>query len=150
MIKQAQIQWSKNTPISTEFDDFYFSTDSGLEETRYVFIENSQLSQRWKSLSSNHFSICETGFGTGLNFLCAWQLWHECSHNDQHLHFISVEKFPINKRDLKTALEHWPELSEFSQALLEQYLKRFPAAIPYTSITTLKAEASPCIYFLAT
>lgn len=126
MIKQAQIQWSQNTPSSTEFDDFYFSTDSGLEETRYVFIENSQLSQRWASLTSNHFSICETGFGTGLNFLCAWQLWLECSHSEQHLHFISVEKFPIKKQDLKKALEQWPELSTLSQALLEQYPEPVP------------------------
>ena len=126
MIKQAQIQWSQNTPISTEFDDFYFSTDSGLDETRYVFLENSQLRQRWATLTSNHFSICETGFGTGLNFLCAWQLWLECSHKDQHLHFISVEKFPINKKDLKKALEQWPELSDISQALLEQYPEPVP------------------------
>jgi tRNA 5-methylaminomethyl-2-thiouridine biosynthesis bifunctional protein len=121
MIKQAQIHWSKNTPISSEFDDVYFSTDNGLDETRYVFLESSQLAKRWQASNGKNFSICETGFGSGLSFLCTWQLWLEHSQSEQQLHFLSVEKFPIGHSDLKRILDQWPELSELSQQLINQY-----------------------------
>ena len=137
MIKQAQIHWSKNTPTSSEFDDFYFSTDSGLEETRYVFLENSQLPARWQTLDSNHFSICETGFGSGLNFLCTWQLWLKSSKPHQQLHFLSVEKFPIGKLDLQRIFNQWPELSNLSQQLLEQY----PPIVPGWHTLHFKGES---------
>ncbi len=137
MIKQAQIHWSKNTPTSSEFDDFYFSTDSGLEETRYVFLENSQLPSRWLALESNHFSICETGFGSGLNFLCAWQLWLESSKPYQQLHFLSVEKFPIGKLDLRRVLDQWPELADLSQQLIELY----PPLVPGWHTLHFKGQA---------
>ena len=137
MIKQAQIHWSKNTPTSSEFDDFYFSTDSGLEETRYVFLENSQLLNRWQTLESNHFSICETGFGSGLNFLCTWQLWLDSSKANQQLHFLSVEKFPIGKSDLKRIFDQWPELANLSQQLIEQY----PSIVPGWHTLHFKGES---------
>jgi len=121
MIKPAQLTWSEGTPISEDFDDVYFSKASGIEETRYVFLKHNQLPERWKTERPSHFTIAETGFGTGLNFLCAWQSWLESSQAGQHLHFISVEKFPLTREDLETALTHWPELSSLAQRLIEQY-----------------------------
>jgi tRNA 5-methylaminomethyl-2-thiouridine biosynthesis bifunctional protein len=121
MIKQAQLDWSDGTPISTDFDDVYFSKASGLEETQYVFLEQNQLAQRWQASQPDHFTIAETGFGTGLNFLCAWDLWLKHSQSHQHLHFVTVEKFPISKDNLATALSHWPELKELADILIEHY-----------------------------
>lgn len=121
MIKQAQLDWSDGTPISTDFDDVYFSKASGLEETKYVFLEQNQLPSRWENLKKDHFTIAETGFGTGLNFLCAWDLWLQHSQPHQHLHFVTVEKFPINQDNLKQALSHWPELSYLSEILINHY-----------------------------
>jgi tRNA 5-methylaminomethyl-2-thiouridine biosynthesis bifunctional protein len=37
------------------------------------------------------------------------------------LHFISIEKFPISRADLTTALSLYPQLEQYSQPLLEQY-----------------------------
>ena len=131
MIKPAQIDWSQGTPISPEFDDVYFSKASGIDETRYVFLKHNQLTERWGTQvatgSSKCFTIAETGFGTGLNFLCTWQAWH--AHVQAHpvqtqsttLHFISVEKFPLTRSSLEQALKSWPELNPYSKALLEQY-----------------------------
>ncbi|WP_396587004.1 bifunctional tRNA (5-methylaminomethyl-2-thiouridine)(34)-methyltransferase MnmD/FAD-dependent 5-carboxymethylaminomethyl-2-thiouridine(34) oxidoreductase MnmC [Bermanella sp. R86510] len=126
MIETAKIDWSESTPLSCQFEDFYFSRVSGLEETRYVYIQNNELPHRWIINSPSIFTIAETGFGTGLNFLCTWQLWQKHSTPNQTLHFLSVEKFPFSKADLQRALAHWPELEEQATALLEQYPKLTP------------------------
>jgi len=126
MMKPAQIHWSDGIPFSEDFQDYYFSKLSGVSETRYVFLENSQLPQRWHSLKKGHFSICETGFGTGLNFLCTWQSWLQNSQSHEQLHFISVEKHPITKCDLTKILETWPEFSDLSSQLLNQYPPMVP------------------------
>ncbi|GAA5316481.1 MAG: bifunctional tRNA (5-methylaminomethyl-2-thiouridine)(34)-methyltransferase MnmD/FAD-dependent 5-carboxymethylaminomethyl-2-thiouridine(34) oxidoreductase MnmC [Candidatus Pelagadaptatus aseana] len=119
----AQLQWSDDgQPISSQFDDVYFSKANGLEETRYVFLQHNHLPQRWQQLGdSDRFVIAETGFGTGLNFLAAWQLWQQTAPENAQLQFISVEKHPIAKPELSRALSLWDELSYFSQNLCEQY-----------------------------
>jgi tRNA 5-methylaminomethyl-2-thiouridine biosynthesis bifunctional protein len=117
----AQLEWHDNQPYSSEFGDVYFSSDSGMDETDYVFLAHNQLSNRWKNLTQDHFTICETGFGTGLNFLCAWKLWKETAPSNARLHFLSTEKFPLKIDDLKKALSLWPGLKAFSDGLIHQY-----------------------------
>ncbi|WP_075185308.1 bifunctional tRNA (5-methylaminomethyl-2-thiouridine)(34)-methyltransferase MnmD/FAD-dependent 5-carboxymethylaminomethyl-2-thiouridine(34) oxidoreductase MnmC [Teredinibacter haidensis] len=124
----AKLQWvEQNQPFSTQFDDFYFSSTNGLEETQYVFIQHNALLERWqKPLQKNHFVIAETGFGTGLNFLTAWHSWNQCNPLTQggqaaRLHFISVEKYPLSIPDLQKALSLWPQLKDLSKELLEHY-----------------------------
>ena len=70
MIKQAHLEWSNGTPVSTEFQDVYFNKANGAKETEYVFLEGNNLEARWSddSFKQDHFTIAETGFGTGLNF----------------------------------------------------------------------------------
>lgn len=117
----AELCWQNGQPISQQFDDVYFSRDSGLAETHHVFIHHNQLEQRWQSLHSTHFTIAETGFGTGLNFLCAWDLWLKLAPAGARLHFVSCEKHPLTADDLKQALDFWPSLSPLSSPLIEQY-----------------------------
>ncbi|MBJ7536760.1 bifunctional tRNA (5-methylaminomethyl-2-thiouridine)(34)-methyltransferase MnmD/FAD-dependent 5-carboxymethylaminomethyl-2-thiouridine(34) oxidoreductase MnmC [Marinomonas transparens] len=117
-----KLDWGDDgAPHSKQFDDVYFDKESGLEETRYVFLQHNNLFERWASLDQKAFVIAETGFGTGLNFLCAWQAFIATATADQQLHFISVEKYPLTKEMLTTALRMWPSLSHFSQALIEAY-----------------------------
>jgi tRNA 5-methylaminomethyl-2-thiouridine biosynthesis bifunctional protein len=118
---QAQLEWRNAQPYSSQYDDVYFSTDDGLAETEYVFLQHNQLEQRWCELENNTFTIAETGFGTGLNFLCAWQLWQKHASKTAQLHFVSTEKFPLSHADLKQALALWPTLKVLSDALLAQY-----------------------------
>lgn len=113
--------WRDNQPYSAEYGDIYFSSDSGLEETRHVFLQHNRLQERWQALHAPHFTIAETGFGTGLNFLCAWELWRKSATQDARLHFISVEKYPLSAGELQQALALWPQLAELSSALLQQY-----------------------------
>ncbi|GFM87982.1 tRNA 5-methylaminomethyl-2-thiouridine biosynthesis bifunctional protein MnmC [Pseudomonas cichorii] len=122
--RHAQIDWDEQgNPHSRAFSDVYFSTESGLEETRHVFLVQNDLRVRFTALpAGERLVIGETGFGTGLNFLCAWQLFQECAHPEARLHFVSVEKFPLNRVDLQRALALWPELAAFAEPLLDQYI----------------------------
>ncbi|SUX55980.1 tRNA 5-methylaminomethyl-2-thiouridine biosynthesis bifunctional protein MnmC [Chromobacterium vaccinii] len=108
--------------MSAVFGDVYFSRASGLEETRHVFLRHNRLEERFAALRpSGSFTIAETGFGTGLNFLCAWQCFDACAPAGARLHFVSAEKFPLMPADLAQALALWPELSAFATPLLAQY-----------------------------
>ncbi len=110
-----------DVPRSKEFDDVYFSKEGGLEETRHVFLNANGLPAFWEG--RERFTICETGFGTGLNFLAVLKLWQNSSFHrrPKHLHFISFEKYPLTHEDIARYLAHWEELSEELGVLLAVY-----------------------------
>ncbi len=118
-IAPAKISWCDGAPYSDSFGDVYFSREGGLDETDYVFLKHNQLPERWQE--STAFTIAETGFGMGLNFLMTLKRWYETAPSNARLHFISVEKFPLLKSDLQKALCLWPELSQYSELLLDAY-----------------------------
>lgn len=120
-INCPEIDWINGQPHSRKFGDVYFSSDSGLEETEHVFLAHNQLQQRWRELKTSHFTIAETGFGTGLNFLCAWRLWDTCAPPAARLHFVSIEKYPLSLTDITQALGLWPQLAKQRDQLLAQY-----------------------------
>ncbi|MCV5371708.1 bifunctional tRNA (5-methylaminomethyl-2-thiouridine)(34)-methyltransferase MnmD/FAD-dependent 5-carboxymethylaminomethyl-2-thiouridine(34) oxidoreductase MnmC, partial [Escherichia coli] len=81
-IKNAELGWNEaGIPVSDKFDDVYFSNVNGLEETRYVFLKQNHLPERWQEFDQRRFVIGETGFGTGLNFLAVWQWFNEFPRN---------------------------------------------------------------------
>ncbi|MCU4378930.1 FAD-dependent 5-carboxymethylaminomethyl-2-thiouridine(34) oxidoreductase MnmC [Acinetobacter haemolyticus] len=126
-IQTAELDWEMvdgiDLPISKQFGDVYFSKDNGLLETRHVFLNGNDLSERLSQLNDyQYFCVGETGFGTGLNILTLWQLWQQIRpNNHSHLHIISVEKFPLRRTDLIRALNAWPELAPLAQKLIAQY-----------------------------
>ncbi|MCK8664795.1 bifunctional tRNA (5-methylaminomethyl-2-thiouridine)(34)-methyltransferase MnmD/FAD-dependent 5-carboxymethylaminomethyl-2-thiouridine(34) oxidoreductase MnmC [Pseudomonas azerbaijanoccidens] len=124
VMPHAQLDWDdQGRPYSRVFDDVYFSDKSGLDETRYVFIEQNRLAERFAALPQHgRLVIGETGFGTGLNFLCAWQVFEQHAPANARLHFVSVEKYPLSPPDLQRALALWPELKVFADQLLAQYV----------------------------
>ncbi|UTA46594.1 bifunctional tRNA (5-methylaminomethyl-2-thiouridine)(34)-methyltransferase MnmD/FAD-dependent 5-carboxymethylaminomethyl-2-thiouridine(34) oxidoreductase MnmC [Simiduia sp. 21SJ11W-1] len=113
--------WRDGQPFSTAFDDFYFSSTDGLAESRYVFLQHNQLAERWAALTEPAFTIGETGFGTGLNFLAAATLWLATAPASATLHFVSLEKYPLSRAELAQALGLWPELNELAQQLVAAY-----------------------------
>ncbi len=119
--QHASVDWKDKQPFSAQYQDVYFSSDNGLLETEHVFLQGNDLSSRWQQPNIETFTIIETGFGTGLNFLCASRLWLESAPKQAVLHFISVEKYPLTLQDIKAALQLWPELSTLSQPLLTRY-----------------------------
>ena len=126
-ITTADLDWKLidqiEIPYSKQFGDVYFSQDNGLLETRHVFLNGNDLTERLAALHDyDYFCVGETGFGTGLNILALWQLWQQVRpDNHSHLHAISVEKFPLTKSDLIRALNVWPELKPLADQLIAQY-----------------------------
>ncbi len=113
------------TPTSKQFDDVYFSEEDGLAESRYVFLNGNLLPDVWRNRSEDRgaFTIFETGFGTGLNFLAAWQLFDETAGSGQSLEFISVEKYPLNADEIRTYLSPWSD--KFGERF-DLFLERYP------------------------
>ena len=122
----ANILWQesihcKETPYSFDFNDVYFNSDNGLQETEYVFIEHNQLKQRFATLENPNFTIIETGFGTGLNFLAVAAHWLALAMPSARLHYISTEKNPLTLADLTRTHAMWPQFATLSSELLQQY-----------------------------
>jgi tRNA U34 5-methylaminomethyl-2-thiouridine-forming methyltransferase MnmC len=65
------VTWTGGTPVSTRFDDPYFSLADGLAETRHVFLAGNGLPARFR----DGFHIAELGFGTGLNLVATVLAW---------------------------------------------------------------------------
>ena len=64
------------------FDDLYFSADNGLDESQHVFIDGNHIADRLSNAA--HFTIAETGFGTGLNFLAVMKLLEDIWQSSQN------------------------------------------------------------------
>ncbi len=126
--QHASLDWDEQgQPLSSTFGDVYFSRASGLDETRHVFLAQNALAERFAALPADgQLCVGETGFGTGLNFLCTWQLFERGAPPGARLHFVSVERYPLTAADLERALALWPELADYSQALQAQYLALAP------------------------
>jgi tRNA 5-methylaminomethyl-2-thiouridine biosynthesis bifunctional protein len=107
---------SDGTAFSDEFQDVYHSTHGGLAQSRHVFLAGNGLPERWRGRDA--FSILETGFGLGLNFLAAWEAWRADPARPRMLHFVSVEGRPLAAKDLAAALAPFGELAPFARALL--------------------------------
>ena len=122
--EHAHLSWDEHgQPRSRQFADVYFSRASGLAESQHVFLRHNQLAERFAALKDGEtLVIGETGFGTGLNFLCAWHCFIAHAPAGARLRFISIEKYPLTRTDLNQALALWPELSALREQLVQQYL----------------------------
>ena len=104
--QRAELAWTETgVPVSTRFDDPYFSLSGGLEETRHVFLDGNDLPARFR----DGFHIGELGFGTGLNFLAAVEAFRAAGCPGR-LRFTSFEAFPMDPEDRQRALAHYPGL----------------------------------------
>jgi len=121
------LDWRDGLPFSRHFGDVYFSAESGIEETRHVFLNGNRLPERFAALRPGQcFTLGETGFGTGLNFLCAWELFEKTAPASAELDFLSVEKFPLTDEELRRALALWPALQTSAEQLLQSWRRRVP------------------------
>ncbi len=104
--QHAELTWTRDgVPISTRFDDPYFSLGNGLAETEHVFLSGNDLPARFR----DGFHIAELGFGSGLNFLATVQAWRATGQAGV-LHFTSFEAFPMRPEDQRRALAAYPDL----------------------------------------
>ncbi len=119
-ISFAELSWSDGgVPLSDTFDDVYYSREGGLEETRHVFINGNNLKERFKE--DRCFTIVETGFGTGLNFLTLREMFLSEASANARIEFFTCEKYPLKPADMERALAFFPEVSSGTHYLLENY-----------------------------
>ncbi|HEY7904639.1 MAG TPA: bifunctional tRNA (5-methylaminomethyl-2-thiouridine)(34)-methyltransferase MnmD/FAD-dependent 5-carboxymethylaminomethyl-2-thiouridine(34) oxidoreductase MnmC [Casimicrobiaceae bacterium] len=106
---------ASGNPFSPEFGDVYHSADSGPGQARHVFLHGNDLPARWAG--ARVFTIVETGFGLGLNFLATWHAWRDDPQRCARLHFVSIERCPFAGGDLATLDARYPEFAMLSSQL---------------------------------
>ncbi len=112
------------TPYSPAFDDVYHSADGGLAQARAVFLAGNRLPQCWAG--RRLFSVLETGFGIGINFLATWQAWRDDPARCGRLHYFAVEKHPLAAADLAACHARLPDVAAPAAELQAQW----PPALP--------------------
>ncbi|WP_116085747.1 tRNA (5-methylaminomethyl-2-thiouridine)(34)-methyltransferase MnmD [Tropicimonas sp. IMCC34011] len=106
------VTWKESgVPVSTRFDDPYFSLEDGLAETRHVFLAGNGLPERARS----GFHVAELGVGTGLNLLALAQMAREA---EVEVRYTGFEAYPLSLADLGRALAQFEVAEEDVSALL--------------------------------
>jgi tRNA U34 5-methylaminomethyl-2-thiouridine-forming methyltransferase MnmC len=100
-------------PVSTRFDDPYFSQDDGLSETRHVFLGGNDLPARLRP----GFHVAELGFGTGLNLLALSLIVQT------PIRFTSFEAYPLAAPDIARALDHFPQARAVAEPFLDAWAR---------------------------
>ena len=88
-------------PRAPDFDDLYHPRIGALAQARHVFLAGNGLPGRWAGRA--RFTVLETGFGLGNNFLATWDAWRSDPARCERLHFVSIEKHPPTREDLARA-----------------------------------------------
>ncbi len=114
------LDWTdENAPRACAFGDVYFSREGGLAESDAVFLTGCGLPDRWRDRS--RFSICELGFGAGLNVLALWRAWKKTRLPHAQLHICSIEAYPLGATDAQRALSQFPEVADLAGQLLNHW-----------------------------
>ena len=115
--EQGGLSWKDGViPVSTRFDDPYFSLNDGLAETRHVFLDGNDLPARLRP----GFHIAELGFGTGLNLLATLLA---AGDTDGSILYTSFEAFPLDAADMARALDHFPVARAVADPLLAAWAR---------------------------
>ncbi len=95
---EAVVWMPDGSPHSPRFSDRYHSRSGGLAQANFVFLAGTGLPTAWRG--RDRFSVLETGFGLGLNFLSTWAAWNADPQRCESLRFVSVEAYPVDATDL--------------------------------------------------
>lgn len=117
LLDHAVIEWQDGAPMSDTYGDIYWHRDRAVEEKQHVFIEPlKRLADGIEPYTQ--VSVCELGFGFGINCLLAAEFWQSMSAHCQ-LNLVSIEKHPVDPGSLAKLLQ--PYGFSCTQALLDQY-----------------------------
>lgn len=123
----ARLRFSEQgTPFSPDYDDVYHAAQGAFAQARHVFLQGNGLPERWQGASQ--FTICETGFGLGTNFLTAWEAWKHDPQRSARLHFLSLEAHPFPVDDLR---QWWSTRAPAAwQTAVQSLLRQWPLLTP--------------------
>jgi tRNA 5-methylaminomethyl-2-thiouridine biosynthesis bifunctional protein len=113
-------------PVSLLYGDVYHSRSGALAQAEHVFLSGNQLPGRWRGRTT--FTVCETGFGLGHNFLALWHAWRTDPDRCARLHVVSFEAHPFSRADLAQLIV--PALPDALRALAGQLLTLWPPLLP--------------------
>jgi tRNA 5-methylaminomethyl-2-thiouridine biosynthesis bifunctional protein len=115
------VQWlADGTPYNPRFADRYHSeAGQGLAQAEGVFLQGCGLPAAWAGQPC--WTVLETGFGLGLNFLVTWAAWRADPARCAQLHFVSVEAYPASADDLLRHAAAHPALLPLARELAMQY-----------------------------
>jgi len=111
---------------SALYGDVYHSIEGALGQAEHVFLRGNGLPGRWHGRRA--FTVCETGFGLGLNFLALWHAWRNDPTRPARLHMLSIEAHPF----ARDALARWLRqlAPEPLRPLAQQLAAQWPACLP--------------------
>ena len=98
-VDPARITWEDGNPVSDLYRDIYWHRGSPLREKIRVFVE-PLLSLIGKPDTRSQVTVCELGFGFGLNCLLTADAWKEMP-SDCQLNFVAIEKHPVDLEVLR-------------------------------------------------
>lgn len=111
---------------SAAYGDVYHNISSALGQAEHVFLRGNGLPQRWRGRPA--FTVCETGFGLGLNFLALWHAWRQDGARPRRLHMLSIEAHPFSRAELHEWLGQ--VAPDTLQDLAGQLADQWPACLP--------------------
>ncbi|MEK9721248.1 MAG: tRNA (5-methylaminomethyl-2-thiouridine)(34)-methyltransferase MnmD, partial [Quisquiliibacterium sp.] len=88
-------------PRNDLYGDVYKSRFGAVEEAHHVFVQGAGLPERFAQNKS--CTIVELGFGLGVNFLATQRAWRNTPSPRSRLHFVSIEKHPLDAHQIKVA-----------------------------------------------
>ncbi|MFA5522478.1 MAG: tRNA (5-methylaminomethyl-2-thiouridine)(34)-methyltransferase MnmD [Castellaniella sp.] len=142
-LRPARLQRdARGRPVSPEYGDIYYAGAQPLAQSREVFLRGTGLPQRWQG--RHHFTVLETGFGLGLNFLATWQAWRDDPRRSERLHMVSIEAHPLERNELALALA---VLQGPERRLAQALLREWPPLVP--GLHRLEFEAGAVTLTLA-
>jgi tRNA 5-methylaminomethyl-2-thiouridine biosynthesis bifunctional protein len=120
------LDWTDNDcPRSLRFNDVYRSRSGGLLQAQAVFLNGCHLPQQWEHRTQ--FTVLETGFGLGLNFLLTWSAWASDARRCETLHFVSIEAYPVAGEDIVRSLLGCDTAPHMDRARLLQQAQQLAA-----------------------
>ena len=97
----ADLVWEPDGAVaSTAYGDVYASRAGAFAQARQVFVGGANLPAAWQGQPD--WTILETGFGFGANFLQTLAAWREDPLRPQRLHHVAIEAHPIAPQDWQT------------------------------------------------
>jgi tRNA 5-methylaminomethyl-2-thiouridine biosynthesis bifunctional protein len=122
-------------PASALYGDVYASRAGALGQARAVYLSGCGLLDtpaRWAG--RRQFTVLETGFGLGVNFLATWAAWRADPQRCARLDYVALELHPVRAADL---LAHAPPALRHLAAVLAAH---WPPPVRGVHVIVLEGE----------
>lgn len=135
--QKADVEWQGGVPVSTRFQDPYYSLENGAAEARHVFLGGNDLPTR----ITPGFHIAELGFGTGLNLLVTLAAMRAAGVPGP-LRYTSFEAHPLSPDAMAQALQAFPDLAQDAAWLVDGYVQGPVFARADVSVEVILGDAT--------